>query len=169
MWRKIIQLKYLSIAKYYFLGIILGVIVFQFATKSMLTHEFNFGSLIEKEIIVYFVSALLGGLAGGLVYVMMIVNNKDIQIKEKTFWTNLKKKNTSFFIRNIVALSLGGFVYKLTQNLIDLTSYENLFQALFTKRFVIDYIGIILAMTVFSIVLSIGIKKRLNLLYGNPE
>ena len=166
MWKKIIDLKYLTVAKYYFLGIILAVIVFQFSTNSMHNLRFDFSSLIEKEIIKYLVSTLIGGLVGGLVFVTMVVNKIDKKSEERTHKANLEGNYTLFFIRNIIAFSIGGFVYKLIMNLFDLTSYDNLFQTLFSKDSVIGYIGMILAMIVFSILLSIGIKKRLNLLYG---
>lgn len=166
MWKKIKELKYLAVAKYYFLGIILAVIVFQFTTESMRNLKFDFSSLIEKEIIIYMISTLVGGLTGGVVFIIMIINKKETQVKEKILWTTLKEKNSSFFIRNILAFSIGGFVYKLITNLFDLTSYDNFLQTLFSKDFVIGYVGMILAMTVFSILLSFGIKKRLNLLYG---
>lgn len=165
MWLKIAELKYLFLAKYYFPGILLAVIVFQFVTKSMHNLRFDFSSLIEKEIIVNIVSALTGGLVGGLVFVILLVNSDNQQMKEKTFWTNLKGKYTLFHIKNIVAFSIGGFVYKLLMNLFSLTSYDNVIQSLFSKDFVIGYIGMILAMIVFSISLSIGIKNRLNLIY----
>ncbi len=166
MWGKIIDLKYLTVAKYYFLGILLAVIVFQFATKSMHKVGFDFSSLIEKENIKYIVSALIGGLFAGLFFVIFLVKKNDSQIEERTDRTSLEGNYTLFFIRNIVAFSIGGFVYKLIKNLFDLTSYDNLIQILFSKDFVIDYFGMIIAMTVFSILLSIGIKKRLSLLYG---
>ena len=166
MWKKIIDLKYLTVAKYYFLGILLAVIVFQFATKSMHKVGFDFSSLIEKENIKYIVGALMGGLVSGLLIVIMLVITNDSQIKQRTYWTNLEGNYTLIFIRNIVAFSTGGFVYKLITNLFDLTSYDNLIQTLFSKDFVIGYLGMILATTAFSILLSIGIKKRLSLLYG---
>jgi hypothetical protein len=166
MWKKIIELRYLTLARYCFLGIILAVIVFQFVTKSMHNLELDFSSLIEKEIIAYIVSALIGGLVGGLVFILFLVNRNAGQIKDRTLWIKLKGKHALFFIKNIAVLSIGGFVYKLIINLFDLTSYDNLIESLFSRDYIIGYLGVILAMTVFSILLSIGIMKRLNLLYG---
>lgn len=164
MWEKIIELKYLTVAKYYFLGILLAVIVFQFATKSMQSMELDFSSLIEKETLKYIVSALVGGLVGGLVFVIMMLNKNDRQMEERDR-IKLKGSYKHLFIRNIVAFSIGGFVSLLIRNLFDLTSYENLLQSLFSKGFVISYFGMVLAMVVFSVLLSVGIKKRLNLIY----
>lgn len=166
MWSRIKELKYLSIAKCYFTGIVLAVFVFQFTTESTHNLKFDFSSLIGKEIAVYLISTLIGALVGGMVFVIMVVNKKEMQIREKDFWMNLKAKNTSFFISNMIAFSLGGFVFKLITNIFNLNSYDNIFETLFSKDFVIEYVGVILAMCVFSIFLSVGIKKRLNLLYG---
>ena len=166
MWSRIKELKYLSIAKCYFTGIVLAVFVFQFTTESTNNLKFDFSSLIGKEIAVYLISTLIGALVGGMVFVIMVVNKKEMQIREKDFWMNLKAKNTSFFIRNMIAFSLGGFVFKLITNIFNLNSYDNIFETLFSKDFVIEYVGVIFAMCVFSILLSVGIKKRLNLLYG---
>ena len=166
MCSRIKELKYLSVAKYYFAGIILAVIVFQFTTESMHNLRFDFSSLIGKEIVVYLISALIGGFFGGLVFVIMVVNKKDIQVREKQLWNDLKIKKTSFFIRNLIAFSVGGFIFKLITNIFNLNSYDSILQTLFSNDFVIEYVGIILAMSVFSMIFSIAIKKRLYLLYG---
>jgi len=166
MWKKIKEQKYLVIIKYYILGIILAVIFFQFVTNSIRNHELDINTLIEKETLKYIVSALVGGIVSGVIFILLTINNKDRQIKEERLWGNLKEKNLLFFIRNIIAFSVGGFVYKIIMNLFDLTGSNSLIQALFSANFIIDYVGIILAMTVFSILISVGIKKRLNLLYG---
>ncbi len=166
MWEKIKEQKYLTIAKYYILGIILAVIVFQFVTNSIRNNELDYNSLIEKEIIKYIISTLVGGLVGGIVFILMTINKNDRQTKEEKLWVNLKEKSILFFIRNIIVFSIGGLVYKIIMNLFDITSFNNLIQTLFSADLIIDYVGIVLAMTVFSILISIGIKKRLNLLFG---
>jgi len=166
MWKKFKEQKYLTITKYYILGIILAVIVFQFVTNSIRNHELDINSLIDKEILKYIISTLVGGLVGGVIFIIMTINNNDRQIKEERLWTNLKEKNILFFIRNIIAFSIGGFIYKIIMNLFDLRGSNNLIQTLFSTDFIIEYVGIVIAMTVFSILISVGIKKRLNLLYG---
>ena len=165
MWKKIKDQKYLVTAKYYILGIIISVIVFQFFTNSIRNNELDINLLIDKETIKNIISKTVGGILGGFVFILMTINKKGKQLKEEILWTNLKEKNMLFYIRNIIAFSIGGFGYMIFTNLLDLTSFSNLTQTLFSTYFIIDYIGIILAMTVFSILLSIGIKKRLNLLF----
>jgi H+/Cl- antiporter ClcA len=165
MWKRFKDLKYLTIIKYYFLGIVFAVIVYQFVTKSMINHELSFNSLIEKETLKHIIATLIGGFFGGFVFILM-ANKTDRLIKEKILWENIKEKKTLFFIRNLFAFSIAGLAYKLIGNLFDLDSYDNLIQILFSRNFIIEYIGMILAMIVFSILISIGIKKRLNLLYG---
>lgn len=166
MWQKIIDFKYLIVAKYYFLGIILAVIVYQFFTKSMLNKGLDFGSLFEKELLVYMISTLSGGLVGGLVALPMFVNKNARRNEELSYITTIVGNYKTFFIRNVLAFSLGGLVYKLTVKLLDFSSYENYAQSLFSMDFIIDCLGMISAMSVFSIVLSIGLLKRLDLLYA---
>lgn len=164
MWKRFKSLKYLATIKYPFFGIILAVLVFQFVTKSMINHELYFNSLIEKQTIKFIIATLIGGFFGG--YVIILMENKtDRRIKEEILWEGIKENNILFFIKNIVAFSVGGFVYMIIGNLLDLESYDNLILVLFSADFIIEYIGIILSMSVFSILMSIGIKKRLSLLY----
>lgn len=166
MWQKIIDFKYLIVAKYYFLGIILAVIVYQFFTKSMLHKGLDFSSLFEKELLVYMISTLSGGLVGGLIALPMFVNKNARRNEELSYITTIVGNYKTFFIRNVLAFSLGGLVYKLTVKLLDFSSYENYAQSLFSMDFIIDSLGMISAMSVFSIVLSIGLLKRLDLLYA---
>ncbi len=166
MWQKIIDFKYLIVAKYYFLGIILAVIVYQFSTKLMLNMGLDFGLLFEKELFIHIISMLIGGFVGGLLFLWMIVNKNARLNEEISYKTTIVGNYKTFFIRNVLAFSLGGLVSKLTIKLLDLSSYENYAQNLFSKDFIIGCFGMILAMTVFSFLLSIGIIKRLNLLYG---
>lgn len=165
MWGKIKEKKYMTIAKYYFLGIVLAVIVFQFVTKSMHNSGLDFNFLIEKEILKYIIVTLIGGFFGGFVFMLMTMNKNDKQIKDEILWANLKEKNKLFFIKNIIAFSTGGFVYILMGNIFDISSYDNILYMLFSKDHIIDYIGIISAMSVLAIFISVGIKKRLNLLF----
>lgn len=166
MWQKIIDFKYLIVAKYYFLGIVLAVIVYQFFTKSMLNKGLDFSSLFEKELLVRIISMIFGGLAGGLVALPMLVNRNTHQNEEIAYKTTIVGNYKTFFIRNVIAFPLGGLVYKLTIMLLDFSNYENYAQSLFSMDFIIDCLGMIMAMTVFSILLSIGLLKRLDLLYG---
>jgi tRNA threonylcarbamoyladenosine modification (KEOPS) complex Cgi121 subunit len=168
MWKKIKEYKYLAITKYWISGIILAVITFQFITNSLLKNELDINILIEKETLKYIISNLLGGLLGGFVFITMTIYNesKDSQIKEKRLRANIKEKNILFFINNIIAFSIGGFVYQIINNLFDLKGSDSFIQTLFSTAAIIDYAGIISAMTVLSILTTIGTKKRLKLLYG---
>ena len=124
MWKLIKNQKYLEIAKYSILGIILGVLIFQFTTNSMRNHELDFNSLIGSETLKHIVSTLVGGIVGGLVFIFFTINNNDRKNKEKKLWLELKEKKISFYIRNIIAFSIGGFVYKLLINLFDLNNFK---------------------------------------------
>ncbi|MCK4979066.1 MAG: hypothetical protein KAS62_01660, partial [Candidatus Delongbacteria bacterium] len=87
--------------------------------------------------------------------------------KEQEFYLFIKNKGQNYFIVNMLAFSIGGFIYKLFGNVFDLANYSNLFQTLFSNDNMIGYVGIIISFWVFSIFLSFGIKKRLELLLKN--
>ncbi len=166
MWQKIIDFKYLIVVKYYLLGIILAVIVYQFSTKSMLNMGLDFSSLFEKELFVRIISMIVGGLVGGLAALPMLVTKNARRNEEISYKTKIVGNYKTFFIRNVFAFSVGGLVYELLINLFGLTSFDNLIKNLFSMDFVVGCLGSILAMSVFSILLSTGILKRLDLLYG---
>ena len=165
MWKKIIEHKYLTIIKYYFLGIILAVLAFQLMTGSMRNHALDISILIGMETLKYIFSSLVGGLFSGYIFMLFALKRTDRQIQEQGLWQNLKDNRTRFFIQNIIAFTIGGFAYKIVYNLFDLVDFNKLPKALFTSDFIVDYLGFAMATTVFSISLSIGIKKRLDLLF----
>ena len=166
MWKKIKEQRYLAISQYYVVAIVLAVIVFEFTTNSISNHKLDFHSLIDKETLKNIISALAGGVVSGIVFTLIKINDPEKQLKEETLWKSLKEEKSLFFIRNGIAFALGGFIYLIILHLVDLTNYAHSFQKLFSTEFVIDYVGIILAMVVFSIVLSVGLRKRLDLLFG---
>ena len=166
MWKNFIEQKYLTIAKYYFLGIILAVIVYRFVTQAIINNGLDINLLAEMELLKYIVSSLAGGFVGGLVYVLMTINKDGRQIREENYWEKIKDKNSLLFITNIFAFSIGGFLYGFLTNLFNLSSFDNIIPILFSKDAMIDYVGMVLAAGAFSILFSIGIKIRLNLLYG---
>ncbi len=167
MWNNIKDQKYLTVTKYFFLGIILAVISFRFFTISMYNHKLDFNSIIAIETLKQIIATLIGGLVGGFFIISFIVNNIDKQIKQESFKTSFKEKSTQFFIKNIIAFTIGGFVYTLVSYLFELESSDNLIQTLFSYDLLIDSVGMILAMAVLSILLSVGISKRLYLIHEN--
>ncbi|MDA3887045.1 MAG: hypothetical protein PF638_15775 [Candidatus Delongbacteria bacterium] len=170
MWKKIKDLKYLIFARYLFSGLIISVIVYYFLTQSIRNQGLDLNLILEKEvlkdIIKTAISGLVGVLFGSIVYLAITINKKDRHDRDLALWTNLKGKN-SLFIRNIIAFSIGGFVYKVLGNIFEMNSYDNFFQSLFSKDLVIEYIGFIIASTLFSIFMSFGIKKRLRSLFSD--
>ena len=167
MWKKFIELKYFLTAKYIFLGIILSVITYQFVTKSLLNNTIYFNFLIETDLLKNLVGIIAGGFVGGVIFFITTNRIRNIQ-KEQEFYFFIKNKSQNYFIMNMIAFSIGGFSYKLIWNIFDLTNYNNLLQVLFSNDHMIDYVGIIISFWVFSIFLSLGIKKRLELLFkGN--
>jgi len=162
MWEKIKKYKYLTIAKYCSLGIILAVFIFQSVTSFMRTGEF-YNTTTLKHII----STLIGALIGGFVFLLFIINTKDRSVNDNAISEYIREHQTLYFIRNIIAFSMGGFIFILIKNVFKVLSSGSLIKNVFSANFTIDYIGVILAMTVFSLFFSIGSKKRLNSLYGN--
>ncbi|WP_157757689.1 hypothetical protein [Pseudalgibacter alginicilyticus] len=149
-------------AKYCSLGIILAVFIFHCVTHFIYTGEF-YNAITLK----YIISTLIGAFAGGFVFLLFIIDKKDRRVSEKALLKYIRDHQMLFFIRNMIAFSLGGFIFILIKNVFKVYGSSNLIQNLFSTSFIIDYIGIALAMTVFSLFFFIGLKKRLNLLYGN--
>jgi len=167
MWNRLKDFKYQTIIKYYFSGIVLAVIVYQILTKSIENNTFYFNSLFEKEILKHIIAALIGGFVGGYVFLLMTINKVDRQIKDELLWRNIKKNKLFFFINNIIVFSIAGFSYQIIGNLFNLENYNNVIQSLFKTELIIQYVGIIAAASAFSILISIGLKKRLELLFNN--
>ena len=165
MWKSIKNQKYLEIVKYSILGIILGVLIFQFVTNSIRNHKLDFNSLFVNETLKYIISTIVGAFVGGFIFLLMTINNKDREIRENKLWLEIKGNKRLFYIKNILAFSIGGFTYKVLGNLFDIINFKNVIQTLFSTDYIIDYFAFILAMVVFSIFISIGIEKRLNLLF----
>ena len=168
MWKKIIELKYLVTVKYIFLGIILSVIAYQFVTKSLLNNTIYFNFLIEADLLKNLIGIIVGGFVGGFIHLLTTSRIRNTQ-KEHEFYFFIKNKGQNYFIMNMIAFSIGGFMYKFIDNILDLTNYNNLFQTLFSNDHLIEYVGMIISFSVFSIFFSLGVKKRFELLFENIQ
>ncbi len=165
MWKKIKDLKYPVLIKYYIYGIIIAVPVFQFVVYSLRKHHLDFNALISNQTLIYVISTLAGGIIGFFVYLLLAINNKGSKIYDEYNWLKLQKNKKMFFVRNIIAFSIGGFVYILLKNLYDAMNNENILQQLFSTDSITDYIAMIIATAVFAVFFLTGTKKRLTLLY----
>ncbi|MFO7879122.1 MAG: hypothetical protein R6V52_03700 [Bacteroidales bacterium] len=166
MWKKIIEGKYLVIAGYYFAGIVLAVILYQFVTESMRHQQLYFKALIETEMLKLIVTTMIGGLVGGFVFLLLTINNKNRNKKEERLWAIFVKNGSTLFIINIITFTLGGIVFKLVGHFLDVITTDAKTQSLFSAESLIEYAGMIVAMIIFAVFLTIGIKKRLYTLYG---
>ncbi|MCZ4696010.1 hypothetical protein DWB61_14930 [Ancylomarina euxinus] len=168
MWNKIKQTKYLFLGQYFLLGIILGVFVYQFLTQSLLNQRIDLALLFDKETIGFLISCLVGGISGGIVYIIISLNDKTRVKRESNSWVKMKNaKISSLIFKAMFAFSMGAFVGMLAKKAMDLESYTNFMSSLFSSENMISYIGAVVAACVFAIPLSIGALKRLRLLYDN--
>lgn len=165
MWKKINDLKYLTIAQYYIPGIVLAVLVYVFIANSLQHQNLDFYALISTEALTYCISAVIGALFGGLVYVFMENYKINRQFIELVLWKRISAKRQFFFFQNVVAFAIAGFVGSLLMNLMNIESFDNLVQTLFSIEAMTGYVAAIVAMSIFSVSLSLGIIKRLELLY----
>ncbi len=168
MLTKIKNLKYTVLAKYLFVGVIVAVFVFQVVTVLLSNTKLVFNSIINIETLELIISVLFGAFVGGAVYTVMSVNDKNRELKERNLWNKRKdKKNRWLFIRNVIPFSLAGFAGLLTKSILKMNTYTPFFQSLFSSENTIRYIGIVLAASVLAILFTIGIDKRLKILYNN--
>lgn len=168
MWRKIKESKYLNLGQYFLLGIVLGVFVYQFVTQSLLNERIDLTILFDKETIGLLISSLIGGVTGGLVYIIISLNDKIRVQREVNNWKVIKNaKISSLILKAMFALSFGAFIGMVAKRTMEMESYDSFMSQLFSSENIISYIAIVLAACVFAIPLAIGGKKRLKLLYGN--
>ncbi|MFT5749271.1 MAG: hypothetical protein ACI93S_000526 [Ancylomarina sp.] len=168
MWNKIKQSKYLNLGQYFLLGIVLGVFVYQFVTQSLIRQRLDLTILFDKETIGLLISCLVGGIIGGVVYMIISLNDKIRVRREANNWKIIKNaKISSLIFKAMFALSLGAFVGMLAKRAMEMESYDFFMDALFSSENIVSYIGAVVAACVFAIPLSIGVMKRLKLLYDN--
>lgn len=165
MWKKIKNSEYKILLPYFIIGLILAVIIYQFITMSLQTHKLLFSSITEKKTLSLIFSSVIGGFVGLLT--ALIISNKDREARDNKLWGYIKNKKKSLIIyTNILAFSLGGFVFLIIENIFELDSYNNFFQNLFSYKNIISYTGIIISAAVFAIIFTFGIIKRLKKLYS---
>ncbi|MCK4812982.1 MAG: hypothetical protein KAT14_03485, partial [Candidatus Marinimicrobia bacterium] len=167
MFKKFKELEYLILAKYYFLGIVLAVLIYQFVTISLSSHSLRLDAFIEAETNIRLFASLIGGFFGGLVYLLISRNEEQRKLREKIIWKKIKEKGNRYIILvGVLACSLGFFVTGLIKAALDMESKTNFFQSLFSYENNVNYIGRILAAGLFGLFLSIGVIKRLKKMYG---
>lgn len=167
MLKKMKEIEYLILAKYYFIGVILAAIIYHFVSKSYINQILNINSIFGKEMIGLIIASVSGALVGGYIYYKDTISHSDRITKELQFWSQLKEKQMWFIITMITGGSIAGFGGQIVGVVIDMENYSNFFQNLFTQPAISRYLGIIFAGSVFGLFLSIGIIKRFKLLYGN--
>jgi len=166
MLSKIKQSKYLFLGRYFLLGIILGVFVYQFITQSLFNKSIDFGILIESETMFQLFACLVGGIIGGMAYVIISLSDKTRERREANNWLKMKDaKISTVMLKVMFALSLGAFVGMIVKKGLGIESYESFMHTLFSNENIISYVGAVMAACVFAIPLSIGAMKRLKLLY----
>jgi len=168
MWNKIKQSKYLLLGQYFLMGIFLGALTYQLVTQSLLNQRIDLMVFFEEDTLGFIFACLVGGVFGGIGFVIFSLNDKTRVKREANNWAIMKKsKISTVILKAMFALSVGAFVGMLAKQAIDLESYTNVMSSLFSSENVIVYIGAVVAACVFAIPISIGAMKRLKLLYNN--
>jgi len=168
MWNKFQQSKYLLLGQYFYLGIILAVFAYQFVTQSLINQRIDLEVFVERETLFQLFASLVGGVFGGVGYIIISLNDKTRVKRESNNWAIMKNtKIGSIILKAMFVLSLGAFVGMLAKRTIDMESYDFFMSTLFSSENMISYVGAVVAACVFAIPLSIGAMKRLKLLYDN--
>ena len=168
MWNKIKASKYLYLGRYFILGIILAAFVYRFVTQSLLNQKIDLILLFDKETMALLISCLVGGIIGGLVYIVLSLNDKSRVKREANNWATMKNtKIVTVMFTWMFAFSIGAFVGMLAKRAMEMESYDFFMSSLFSSENITSYIAVVLAACVFAIPLSIGAIKRLKLLYDN--
>ena len=171
MWNNIKRFKYLIIARYFFFGLISAIIVFQLITALLKNHKLEFNSLINTQTLGLIISGVFSTLIGGLIYIILSNYNKKSLQREYDLWIRLKENRSRFFVRNILGFSIGGFfgllTYNIGMNTMEIENHNNFFQFLFSRENTINYVGFIIAASVFGIFFTLGLIKYLKSRYDN--
>lgn len=166
MWQKFKESKYNLLVKYYFLGLFLAALVFQFATSILEFHSLQADVIFNTDFFGMLLAIFVGGFVGGVVWVLMKINSKDLHARDIATWEKIKdKRNSAIILKFIFAFSVGGFAGMLSSNLLDGGNGT----ALFSETNIYSYIGMILAASTFAIFISHGIVKRLAVLFQDKS
>ena len=169
MWNKIKTLEYPLLAKYYFSGVFLAVLVFQLITVSLREGRFQLNSLVDSETAKYLIASLIGALGGGYIFVILMIKDKYRETREQNTWLEIKDKNIKLFkLKYIIAYSFSAFITLILYNLRNLLTNESgLLQILFSFENIVEYIGVAFAGIVLGLIISTGMVKRFKILYNN--
>lgn len=163
MVKNLKKYEYLTLTRYCLLGLVVAVLVFQFVTISLTDHSLRFEALWATETFIRLISTLIGGLFGGLVFLLFPQN----ELVEIARWKRLKNKGElSFILVYVFAFSFGLFVGGLVLKALDMETYDHFFASLFSPENAINHIGRIIAAAVFGLFFGLGMIKRMKKLYG---
>ena len=170
MQNKFKNLKILVLAKYYFIGIILGVFVFQFVSISLTNRTLEFGALIDKETLKLPIAILFGALIAAQFYVWMKMSSGNNGYAERKLWFYIKTNSIGWFrIRFMISVSLGILVYINMDHVLDAEEFNLIGKAIFSEENLIKCISGVFGASVFGWILSAGVYKRLRLLFESEE
>jgi len=170
MQNKFKNLKILVLAKYYFIGIILAVLVFQFVSLSLTNRTLDFYSLIASETLKLLFATIISALVVGLMYIAITKFGGNREYNDRRLWLDIKNKSIAGFrIVLMIAFSVGILVRINLDHIFDAEECNLIGQAVFSEENIIESISGVCAASVFGLILSAGVYKRLSLLFENEE
>ena len=168
MKNKFKNLKILVLAKYYFIGIILAVFVFQFVLMSLTNRTLDFGAFVANDTLRQLISLLFGAFAGGLIFLAMRWRAGNTTFFERQLWQSIDKNSLVWFrIRLMIAVSIGILVNINLDIVFDAEEFNLIGDALISEENIIRSISGVCGASVFGLILSVGVYKRLRLLFAD--
>ena len=156
---KLKKLEYFVLIKYYFMGIIISVFTFK-VTKNILIQD---AYLFDKELLILEFATLIGALVGGIFFIFILNYDKQKELDDKQIKTYVSRGYSHILYKNIIVFSLALFVGLLTRNAFEISNFNELFSTPNSN----NYISIIVAGSIFGLIMSIGKIKRYKLLISN--
>ena len=146
---------------YVVVAVIISVFVYEVTTYFLQTGALNFDKGFLKNMISDSIGALLGVIVGSFVF-LLLSKSEDLNKKMKKASDSMNKNLSKYFWKNILLFEIMGLIGKITKNLLDTLDNGVTVHSLFSSTFLAGYSGIILAMTVFAIMFTYGLKKQLE-------
>ena len=143
-------------------AIIISVLVYELTSLFLQTGGLNFDKEFVKDTVSITLGYLAGVLVGGFVF-LKLSNREDLNEKSRKAFDAIRNNIVKFYWKNILLFVLMGLVSKVTKNLLDAFDNETTLNSLFSNTSLAEYAGVILAMVVFAVMFTYGLKKQLEL------
>ncbi len=166
MISKIKELGYYILAKYYFIGIVISVFVFEIVKQLLSSNLSSVNQIFGREFVILLISTTVGAFVGGIIFIRLTLKNTKQQDINNELWNNYNSNGYKpFLLRNIVLFSLAGFIGLLTKNAFEMKNHN--FSSLFSIENSINYTSIFFAGIVFGLFMSFGKIKQLKHMFSD--